>query len=165
MTQTCRDNIKALGDALSTLALVFGGGWAVWQYIRNSKREHTRAVFEARKPFDSKVLELYLQASDDAAVIATTHDSAEREAAIAHFRRLYCGMLAVAESRDVADAMIKFNERLSGACTQKDSLDLAKVLRNSIARTWPLEPLELRALENQTEAAINPKEALTKKQS
>ncbi len=171
MTEKTRKDITAYSAIFSMLALVFGGSFAVFEFYeqyetninneKTSSEQHNEDVaFQAQQPFLSKQLDLYLEAADDAAIIATTNDTDPNKAkAIEDFKRLYDGKLAVAESPKVACAMRTFSNCLDKKdCTPDQSLALAKEVRDSIQTTWKLSLPELVALKKQTEVVIHTKE-------
>jgi hypothetical protein len=108
---------------------------------------HTRAL-EARKPFLDLQLKLYQDATESAAILATSMDPKTLEENEAKFWRLYWGVLAMVEnggidpvSGGVEGAMVRFGTALEKnprnvGDLQQASLDLAHACRDSLAASW-----------------------------
>jgi len=104
-----------------------------------------------KRPFLEKQLELCLEASTLAAILATTRNEATFKLARARFLELYWGPLSVVEDVAVEAAMVEFEEKLEGVrktrpglplCgLQIPSYDLARQIRTLILRSWSIESL------------------------
>ncbi len=114
--QTSFDNLyKALGTvgALGTFL------WTVYTWREKSRSELAAAaadaeranrarIIEATKPFLQRQLELYTDVTRAAAVVATSEEDRDVQAAIKRFLELYSGELALVENEEVALAMRDF---------------------------------------------------------
>lgn len=125
--------------------------WGVYQWRAKSERElaqdkaeadriaATRKL-EATRPFLERQLKLYPEASQVAAVLATSTDPSERSAASRRFWQLYWGELALVENQDVEAAMVAFGDALTREASPPElqdlSLKLAHACRLSLDRSW-----------------------------
>lgn len=125
--------------------------WGVYVWKDKSEREiaqqraeaerlsATRRI-EATKPFLERQLKLYTEASQVAAVIATTSNNAARSKAENRFWELYWGELALVENTEVEAAMVAFggglNNKASLGELQQLSLTLAHACRFSLDKSW-----------------------------
>jgi hypothetical protein len=93
---------------------------------------------------------LYLEASEKAAIIATTDDDQERKAATNRFRVIYWGPLASVEdvgltketSGKIEAAMVCFGREMHKGKSeelQQLSLDLAHAIRDAVAPAFDLQ--------------------------
>ncbi|MBI1735352.1 MAG: hypothetical protein HYR51_09275 [Candidatus Rokubacteria bacterium] len=125
--------------------------WGVYQWRVKSDHELTQARYEAArlvasrkieatKPFLERQLKLYTDASQIAAVLATTRDGAERAKATKRFWELYWGELALVENEAVETAMVALGDALQRNSPppelQQLSLRLARACRISLDRSW-----------------------------
>ena len=130
----------------------FAWGVFVWrdkseQELRAAKLEHDRAAetrrVEATKPFLERQLSLYKEATQVAAVMATSDDREELKKATARFWRLYWGELALVEDRHVELAMKAIGDALNSHEDKKQmeqlSLKLAHACRASLDRSWGIK--------------------------
>jgi hypothetical protein len=128
---------RRYGAALSMLAVLVGALWTLGVYVddriskavdeaRRQEREERQLVFEVRKefqkPFYQRQMDLCLEASDAAAVLATTTDAAKSRLASDTFWRLYWGQLVAIEEKEDNSAtglvgeMVKFGGMLRTMC-------------------------------------------------
>lgn len=139
---------------LKLLGLLGGLGsfvWGVYQWRAKSDRELTQdkaeadriaatRKLEATRPFLERQLKLYPEASQVAAVLATSTDAAERSVASKRFWQLYWGELALVENQEVEAAMVAFGKGLKGEAPLSElqdlSLQLAHACRRSLDRSW-----------------------------
>lgn len=136
---------------ISALALL-GAGFAAYislvQYFDTREKEQKTfdlqvqtARIEAKKPFYAKYLDLCTEATNAAAIIASTSDSKKRAAGESDFWRLYWGQLAIVEDPQVESAMVVFGRCLHGECDKDKeflALDIAHSCRNGISAKWDL---------------------------
>lgn len=139
---------------LKLLGILGGLGsfvWGIYQWRAKSERElmqdkvesdriaATRKL-EATRPFLERQLKLYPEASQVAAVLATSTDATERSAASRRFWQLYWGELALVENQEVEAAMVAFGEALNRQASPSElqslSLQLAHACRLSLDRSW-----------------------------
>jgi ribulose bisphosphate carboxylase small subunit len=149
-------NLKIIG-----VVVTLGGFlWGMWTYSDTKRRElaredraaaqlaETRRI-EATKPFLERQLKLYTEASQVAAMLATTQDETEKLKARRRFSALYWGELVLVESKEVEDAMEKFGDCLRANCDQRElqrrSLSLANTCRDSLAVSWGVKEWETQA--------------------
>ncbi len=136
--------IAALGAVASFI-------WGVWVWDDKSKKELVQAEkeslrlaesrrIESTKPFLERQLALYTEASQVAAVLATSIDDADRRKAKERFWKLYWGELALVENSQVEASMVELGDALKLDKKQVElqqlSLNLAKACRNSLDRSW-----------------------------
>jgi hypothetical protein len=127
---------------LTAIGLIAGGLYTLWQYLTQYKLQVTVATQSARVPFDSKRLDLCLQASADAASIATASDSKAKEQAIEDFWRLYWGPLGIVEDQDIAAALTQFGNCLKEPCKTQPLTTLAYAIaqkcRTAVSKSFSL---------------------------
>lgn len=162
MTSEIRQDIDLLVKVLGAVGLIASIVWSVVQYmdtvdrqITERKQEFEKEIAEmqreARKPFLERQLALYIEAAQMASRIATSTDVQERDAAIARFRELYWGDLAVVEDAKVAASMVAFrneleralerrpHEPLVGTGLERAAIAIAHACRDSIQKSWDVE--------------------------
>ena len=157
---------------VTILVTVLGFAFSVWQYrvqqVRNRDSAERQAVKDtaeraetgrkeaetAQREFMKPLLEkqqLYFEAAETAAIIATATDGAERRKAEARFWVLYQGPMVMVETTDVSGAMKAFGRCLDGTepCLggeiRNRSLKLASTLENSLLKTWNKSPHDFAA--------------------
>ena len=95
---------------------------------------------------DAARQQLYFEASEAAATIATSKDSTVRQKAEAKFWILFWGPLVMVEREEVSGAMKNFGYCLDGTekCSTDEmkqrSLKLSSALETSLLRTWNANP-------------------------
>lgn len=135
--------VKVITVAVSIVALLWGGA----TFLITKQRE-------ARKAYLDYQLELYKETAKTAVILATSDDSVKVDSARIRFYELYYGELALVETREVAAQMVSFKASLEKALAEEDSLgaeaanlplaalELAHVLRSSLAQSWGVEDWE-----------------------
>ncbi len=145
-------------DQLLKLLAVLGAigsflwGVFIWsdksqKYLRAVSVEQERVAgtrrIEATKPFLELQLKLYTEATQVAAVIATSEDREERRRATARFWRLYWGELALVEDTNVEKAIKALGDGLGTSAVKEQleqlSLSLAHACRISLDRSWGIK--------------------------
>ncbi len=136
--------LAALGAILSFL-------WGIWVWRDKSAQELAHARIEAQrlaeshrieatKPFLERQLKLYTEASQVAAVLATSTEAAELLRATERFWELYWGELALVENKEVQAAMVALGRALETSADKKEvqqlSLRLAHACRRSLDKSW-----------------------------
>ncbi len=117
-------HLSRMAPSLATLLAVAGFVFGIAQYAieqsanRKSSDAQAQRDVEARdrefmKPLWEKELELYMKASEVAAIIATSKDAVKRQAAEAEFWTLYEGPLIIVESKSLSRAMVNFGNCLN----------------------------------------------------
>lgn len=86
----------------SAIGFILAALFSYSQYLDTATRD-------ARKPFLEKQLELCVEASDSAAMIATSPRPSDVKASKVRFDRLYWGSLAIFDNKRIAHAMKEFN--------------------------------------------------------
>lgn len=130
------DDLKLIVPWLVTLV---GGLWSVWQFTAQQQKA-------ASKPFLERQLEICISVVNAVAVMATTTDAVEFEAARKEFWILYYGRLTLVEDDRVEAVMVKIGQmvprtavadislpldRLGGL-----SLDLSHDVRKLVLNSW-----------------------------
>jgi hypothetical protein len=151
MTSTSR---KETGETLikwvSALVAVGGLVWGVTSFLITSRIQAETQQLEARKPFLERQLTLYTEATQNAAILATSSDADAIEQASQRFWELYWGELAMVENGGlnakeggVESAMVAFGQCLNKACSQAElqplALRLAHACRDSLAVSWGVQ--------------------------
>jgi hypothetical protein len=143
MTEPQARAIDALCKLIATVGLVAGGGWSLITYLLGRKDQAKTAAIEAKKPFNEKRLDRYIQAVFAAATIATSTNQAEIDSAKQRFWNLYWGELALFEDRNVESAMVKLGEALESGRAGHDlrglALALAHACRDSLGDSWSVD--------------------------
>jgi len=93
--------IGCITSAFTSLALIFGGGWTLYQYLDNRTYQLQTARFEAIKPIFEVRLKLFIEATSAASTIATSKKEADVAKAKEEFLRLYYGPLGLVEDYQV----------------------------------------------------------------
>jgi hypothetical protein len=133
-------NLEAWIQALSVVGAVIAFSWGIFQFIaaQNSQAE-TRRI-EATKPFLERQLKLYTEATQTAAILATSKKPEELDTANKKFWSLYWGELALVEDKKVEAAMVQLGRALEagsvGQQLRQHSLALAHACRDSLAESW-----------------------------
>lgn len=139
--------VDALCKIIATIGLVIGGGWSLVTYLLGRKDQAKTAAIEAKKPFNEKRLERYIEAVSAAATIATSTDEKETDEAKKHFWCLYWGELALFEDTDVERAMVQLGKALERENESMHELKglalaLAHACRDSLGRSWSVDVSE-----------------------
>jgi len=138
-SERIEQGLKTIGVLIAAAGFV----WGVYQYFDKRDREIDNARVEATRPFLERQLTLYTEASQVAAVLATSDDASERAKAEERFWQLYWGELALVEDPRVEAAMVRFGQALKTggdkAPLQALSLALARACRDSLADSWGVE--------------------------
>ena len=136
---------------LGLMGAIISFVWGVYQWRDQSSKElkhreaeadrlATTRKIEATKPFLDRQLKLYAEASQVAAIIATTSNREELTKATKRFWELYWGELALVENNAVEQAMIELGKGLKNNLSQSDlqqlSLHLVHACRQSLDRSW-----------------------------
>lgn len=125
--------------------------WGVWVWKDKSNNDLTQQCLEAQrlaesrrieatKPFLERQLKLYTEASQVAALIATSSDERQIQQALGRFWQLYWGELALVENTEVEAAMVAMgnaiHEKANPQVLKQASLKLAHACRQSLDRSW-----------------------------
>ena len=145
------DSLHQWATVVPLVIAALGFVWGVYQYFQGQKvradqvkldqdREAVQRRIEARRPFLEKQLGLYTEATNAAATIATSADTAALAKARTRFWELYWGELALVEDSAVEQAMMAFGSGLDRGAgkaeLQQLSLGLAVACRDSLAVAW-----------------------------
>ena len=135
------ERIETIGKWVAVILAVSGFLWGVISALQ------LRAI-DARRPFLDLQLRLYQEASNTAAILATSTDARELQVAEHRFWQLYWGELSMVENGGimpknggVEGAMVRFGAELMNHPQSKFnlqllSLDLAHICRDSLAQSW-----------------------------
>jgi hypothetical protein len=139
MPSTFNEVVTLLGVLGAVAGFIFG----IIQWREQAIRTAETRRIEATKPFLERQLQLYTEASQVVAVLATSHDQDEIRRAGDRFMKLYWGELALVENDDVANAMVNVKAAVERSAGQVDlqslSLNLAHACRRSLARSWGVD--------------------------
>jgi hypothetical protein len=135
---------------LITVIIAVAGFWfTVHQYNQQQRAAADKQAADREqsllRPVWEKRLELYFTAAEAAATIALSSDKTERDRAEAKFSQLYAGPMIIVEDAEVEQAMIRFNNGLTGhdSCDQSElhsrSLKLASAARTSIGHSFNIK--------------------------
>lgn len=138
-TETAETLLKWIGALVALGGLV----WGITSFLLTARIQAETRQLEARKPFLERQLTLYTEATQNAAILATSDDPAAKEKARRRFLELYWGELAMVESDGVKAAMVNFYGCLVQICDQpkmqQRSLELAHACRASLAVSWGVQ--------------------------
>jgi hypothetical protein len=147
-TRSKRESTETLLKSVGALVAVGSLFWGVTTFLITSRHQSETRLLEARKPFLDRQLTLYTEATQTAAILATSENPVELEKARRTFWELYWGNLAMVENgglvrseENVEAAMVKFGACLSRHCKQDPDLQqlalrLAHACRDSLAVSW-----------------------------
>jgi hypothetical protein len=124
--------LKILSPILAIAVFV----WGIYTYLDTSEKQLAAQIAEAERntatrrieatlPYLEKQLDLYTEATQVIAIIATSKDQEEIRIAIKRFNELYWGELAMVERDEVAKAMIAFRNALDDSKEQKELANIA----------------------------------------
>lgn len=135
--------VDTVAKLLTTLGLLVGGAWTVYTFLNTREHEAKTATLEARKPFEAKRLELYVELCSVAATATSgKHTKAEIEKAKQQLIFLFWGPISLIGDKNVLDATAQLGECLANEadCRGHDPKELAAKLsdacRSSIAGGW-----------------------------
>lgn len=153
--------IDALVKIVTALALIIGGGWTVYQYFQNREAQFAEQqearqqqqlveMFEERRPFLQKRLELYLEMASAIGTITTSKNQSAIAKAKEDFSALYNGPVRLVASFKDRQAMAKFDGCLKQRKCQGSLKTMGDALTESlygaIAGDWvPSQPTSLKA--------------------
>jgi len=78
-------------------------------------------TLSAKQAFNTKHIELYSRASEDAGILATSSDAAQQAKAKEDFWNLYWGTLGIVENRKVEAAMVELGNCLTALDNKDES--------------------------------------------
>ncbi len=117
--------------------------WGVWVWKDKSYKELAQQRIEATKPFLERQLKLYTEASQVAALIATSDEKSETQKAVTRFWQLYWGELALVENKEVESEMVAMGRAITTGANrdalQQASLSLAHACRESLDKSWGIQ--------------------------
>jgi len=127
-----------------TAGILIGGGWTAYTYFDHLERNSRTASLEARKPFESKRLDLYLELTSLTSKMAVTKDDTERAVAQRQLLDLMYGPAALLADKNVQDAVEDFRRCIQSTmnreCKGKNpgvlALEVSRQCRISIASGW-----------------------------
>lgn len=142
----------AILGAIATFA------WTSYSYLDTAHRERDKLADERKKeaderarataaqrlagmqPFLERQLRFFEEATQTAAILATTSDSPDRAKRIERFWQLYWGELALVEHGKVASAMVAFGDALTAGADKNQlqllALHITYACRNELAESW-----------------------------
>lgn len=131
--------IDSMSKIATVIALIGAGAWTILTYFKGREQEQKTALIEARKPLEAKRLELYIQISSDAAIIARGSDPKAVSKAKDDFVSLLLGPLALVQDETVRGAVMNFADCMNRECDESRdllALKLSAACRESIAKGW-----------------------------
>jgi hypothetical protein len=135
-----KENAETVIKWLGVLIALGGFLWGVTSFMLTARIQAEARRLESRKIFLDRQLELYTEATQVAATLATSTDAAKLETAQNRFWELYWGELSMVENRSVEGAMVEIHSCLNRNCTQEDlqplALKLAHACRDSLNQSW-----------------------------
>jgi hypothetical protein len=125
---------------LSVSGAVLAFIWGAYQFLVKQWGQAESRRIEATKPFLDRQLRLYTEATQAAAMMATTTSEHEFTDAKSRFLLLFWGELVMVEDRGVEGAMVQFRNallaNLRGEDLAQPALALGRACRMSLAKTW-----------------------------
>ena len=154
MDSETRENIKVIVSIVQAAGIVFTALWAAYTFKTQSETQLDNARRDLRRPYDVKQLELYTEAAQVVARLATSPPGVERTKAEGRFWELYWGELAFVESQAIKDGpksvetlMVTFCESFftPAQChggpdgNLRAAINLAHQASDEIRRNWNVE--------------------------
>jgi len=128
--------IDCIAKLVTVLAILFGGGWTVYQYWKGRADQLRTQRIEATKPLLEKRLQLYVEATTAAATIATSKDVNEVAKAKEQFLRLNHGPMKLVQDFKVWLSMGEFEACMEDKSKCQSSLvDLSDKLAINCANS------------------------------
>ena len=110
--------IDAVCKICVAIGVLVGGGWTAYTYFDHLERSSKTASVEARKPFESKRLDLYLELTAVTSDIAGAKDESQRAGPMHHLRELMFGTAAMLADKNVQDAVNNFRRCVQSTANQ-----------------------------------------------
>jgi hypothetical protein len=149
ITEAQSRTIDSILKIITTIAIIVGGAWTLYQYSENKQAQLFTARMEVRKPLLEKRLALYFEIADTAATIVASKNPDKVSQAKERFWIIYRGSLKLADSPFLRKSMGEF-----AACLQNSKCDPSieilstHVVDDCYASTvleWPGTPVLLSA--------------------
>jgi len=137
--------IKTIGSIITALSVVIGIVISVMSFKAAKGKEAESRKIEAARPFLELRQKLYLEALENASVLAskTLHTEDEVTKARKRFSELYWGELSLIEDKSIEKTMIAVaaSENLNNATTptQTAVYKLAHAMRESLVKSWGVD--------------------------
>ena len=120
MNETTQRKWSLRIQAISTIALIIGGIFALWRYYDTTAREF-------QKPLWDRQVKLYFEATRVAASLTTTEPGDEWDKLSNKFWQLYRGPMCLIEDQGVEAAMVNFGKALVDIQNIMESLKGTKI--------------------------------------
>ena len=140
---------KTLATLITTLGVIVGIVISVINFKTAKERESDARKIEASKPFLELRQQLYIEALNNASILASKslHTKDEVAKAKKRFLELYWGELSLVEEKDIEGKMIAV-ARAEGiadtpTATQNATYYLAHAMRESIVNSWQVDTLKI----------------------
>jgi len=139
------EKIKSLGAFITTISVVVGIVISVMNFRIAKEKEAESIKIEAAKPFLELRQKLYLEALNNASVLASKELHTEEEVVKAkkRFAELYWGELSLIEERSIEATMMAIAdaEHLTDSITttQQNVYALAHHMRESLINSWGMD--------------------------
>ena len=143
------EKLKSIGSFVTTISVIAGVVISVMNFrIAQEKAAESRKI-EAAKPFLELRQKLYLDALNNASILASKelHTDEEVKQARKRFSELYWGELSLIEESSIEGKMISvaMSENLTDSITptQKASYALAHSMRESLVKSWGVDTAKI----------------------
>ncbi len=139
------EKIKSLGAFITTISVVVGIVISVMNFRIAKEKEAESIKIETAKPFLELRQKLYLEALNNASVLASKELHTEEEVVKAkkRFAELYWGELSLIEERSIEATMMAIAdaEHLTDSITttQQNVYALAHHMRESLINSWGMD--------------------------
>lgn len=134
--------LKSIGTFITILSVIIGVVISVMNFRIAKEKEAESRKIEAAKPFLELRQKLYLEALNNASILASKdlHSEDDVIKAKKRFSELYWGELSLIEESSIEELMIAVataeNLHASPNPTQKATYNLAHAMRESLVRSW-----------------------------
>ena len=139
------ERLKSMGTFITTISIIVGIVISVMNFRVAKEKEAESRKIEAAKPFLELRQKLYLEALNNASILASKdlHSAEEVITAKKRFSELYWGELSLVEEANIEKEMraIAKSENLINASdsTQNATYDLAHAMRESLIKSWGVD--------------------------
>lgn len=143
------EKLKSVGTFVTTMSVIVGIVISVMNFRIAKEKEAESRKIEAAKPFLELRQKLYLEALNNASILASKKFHTEDEIAEARkrFSELYWGELSLIEEVSIEKSMIALAEAEnlndSSTDTQRSTYNLAHVMRKSLVASWGIDSLKV----------------------
>lgn len=143
------EKLKSIGGFITTMSVLIGIVLSVMNFRIAKETEAESRKIEAAQPFLELRQKLYLEALNNASILATKelHTPEEVAKAKKRFSELYWGELSLVEEVSIEGSMksIAASEHLIDSITetQRSVYNLAHAMRESISKSWGIDSTKI----------------------